>query len=105
MRDKLVRLCATWQKSLPDLGVNTSALPAWGPDAGQISRCIVDGHLPARGADRHYTSGTGEPAEDESDEEDYIGLESCGEEEDFDTLDAIQMADSFQNVEDDALYY
>ncbi|KAJ7194705.1 hypothetical protein GGX14DRAFT_678291 [Mycena pura] len=105
MRDKLVRLCATWQKSLPDLGVDTSALPPWGPDAGQVSRCIVDGHLPARGADRHYASGTGARAEDEDDEEDDIGWESCGEEEDFGTLDAIQMADSFRNADDDDNYY
>jgi len=104
MRDKLVRLCATWQKSLPDLGVDTSALPPWGPDAGQLSRCIVDGHLPARGAERHYASGVGSRAEDE-DEEDYIGWESCGEEEDFGTLEAIQMADSFRNAEDDDMYY
>src|ERR1700761_3167601 len=95
IRDKLVRLCATWQKSLPDLGVDRSALPPWGPDAEQVSRCIVDGHLPARGADRHYASGTGARAEDEDEEEDDIGWESGGEEEDFGTLDAIQMADSF----------
>ncbi|KAJ7220486.1 hypothetical protein GGX14DRAFT_532534 [Mycena pura] len=105
MRDKLVRLCATWQKSLPDLGVNTSALPPWGPDAGQVSRCIVDGHLPACGANRHYASGTGGRLEDGDNDEDDIGWESCGEEEDFGTLDAIQMADSFRNTDDDDNYY
>ncbi|KAJ7121193.1 hypothetical protein C8R44DRAFT_831780 [Mycena epipterygia] len=32
-RNELVALCATWQKSLPDLGVAETTLPPWGPSA------------------------------------------------------------------------
>ncbi|KAJ6574166.1 hypothetical protein B0H19DRAFT_856491, partial [Mycena capillaripes] len=38
MRDDLVRLCVTWQKSLPDCGLDTSTLPPWGPNAAQLAR-------------------------------------------------------------------
>ncbi|KAJ7834308.1 hypothetical protein B0H13DRAFT_1653339 [Mycena leptocephala] len=40
--DKLVRLCATWDKHLPDFGVNTGPLPPWGPSAYQLSKCKVE---------------------------------------------------------------
>ncbi|KAJ7084729.1 hypothetical protein C8R44DRAFT_545575, partial [Mycena epipterygia] len=38
MRDDLVRLCVTWQKSLPDFGLDISTLPPWGPNATQLAR-------------------------------------------------------------------
>ncbi|KAJ6570606.1 hypothetical protein DFH09DRAFT_1246915 [Mycena vulgaris] len=54
IRNNLVCLCATWDGTLPNLGVDTSALPAWGPSAAELSTCALDAHLPARGEDRHY---------------------------------------------------
>ncbi|KAJ6591791.1 hypothetical protein DFH09DRAFT_1073649 [Mycena vulgaris] len=79
LRDNLVSLCATWDRALPDLGVATSALPAWGPSAGELSTCAVDAHIPAQ-EDRHYR-------ESWSNEDDESGgEESGGEEEDFVTL-------------------
>lgn len=93
-RDKLVRLCATWQRWLPDLQVDEASLPEWGPSAVQLVMCTVDAHAPGRGQDRHY-----EDAEDEADEAD----ERDGGEEDFITLDAVETADIYrqnENVDD-----
>ncbi|KAJ7079204.1 hypothetical protein C8R44DRAFT_754712 [Mycena epipterygia] len=90
-RNELVALCATWQKSLPDLGVAETTLPPWGPSAVQLATCALDAHLPARGEDRHYDDGN-----DGIDEE----IESGGEDVDFGTLDAIETADIYRNAED-----
>ena len=86
-------LCATWEKWLPDLGVDQGTLPPWGPSAGQLANCVVDAHLPARGEDRHYESWSDE----EGDEE----VEAGGEDEDFGTLEAIETADIYRNSRDD----
>ncbi|KAJ7794405.1 hypothetical protein B0H14DRAFT_3496998 [Mycena olivaceomarginata] len=53
-QDRLVCLCATWDKCLPDMGVHIAVMPLWGPSAAQLARCRVDMHLAARGEDRHY---------------------------------------------------
>ncbi|KAJ7113865.1 hypothetical protein C8R44DRAFT_740749 [Mycena epipterygia] len=90
-RNELVALCATWQKSLPDLGVAETTLPPWGPSAVHFATCVLDAHLPARGEDRHYDDG-----DDGIDEE----IESGGEDVDFGTLDAIETADIYRNAED-----
>ncbi|KAJ6587393.1 hypothetical protein B0H10DRAFT_2233998 [Mycena sp. CBHHK59/15] len=37
LRDNLMRLCATWDKVLPDLGIDDAALPPWGPTAAQLA--------------------------------------------------------------------
>ncbi|KAJ7747630.1 hypothetical protein DFH07DRAFT_962422 [Mycena maculata] len=87
--DHLIKLCATWQKSLPDLGVDEAALPPWGLSAVQLSTCIVDAHLPAWGEDRHYR-GSGDLSDDEEEEE---FPEGGGEEEDYGTLEAVERAD------------
>ncbi|KAJ7899941.1 hypothetical protein B0H13DRAFT_2336707 [Mycena leptocephala] len=57
-QDKLVRLCATWEKHLPDFSVSTIVLLPWGPSAFQMVQCNVDAHLAARGEDRHYERTT-----------------------------------------------
>ncbi|KAJ7495581.1 hypothetical protein FB451DRAFT_1387603 [Mycena latifolia] len=79
LRDNLVRLCATWQKSLPDLGVEDAGLPAWA----------------ARGEDRHYAS--------DDDEEDG-GEDSGCEDEDFGTLDAVDTADIYRSAQEPEFY-
>ncbi|KAJ7687669.1 hypothetical protein B0H16DRAFT_1670060 [Mycena metata] len=92
-RNKLVRLCATWRKDLPDLGLDISTMLAWGPSATQLARCRVDAHQAARGDDRHY--GTG--GADEDDDGDEAEAEGGGEEEDFGTLEALERADVYRN--------
>ncbi|KAJ7484357.1 hypothetical protein FB451DRAFT_1392915 [Mycena latifolia] len=95
LRDNLVRLCATWQKSLPDLGVEDAGLPAWGPSAAQLATCVVDAHAAARGEDRHYAS--------DDDEEDG-GEDSGREDEDFGTLDAVDTADIYRSAQEPEFY-
>jgi hypothetical protein len=53
-QDKLIRLCATWDKCLPDFA-EMGPLPPWGPSSSQLSKCRVDVHTAARGEDRHYS--------------------------------------------------
>ncbi|KAJ7708199.1 hypothetical protein B0H17DRAFT_1156047 [Mycena rosella] len=96
LRNKLVRLCATWDKCLPDLGVDKAALPPWGPAAAEISACVVDAHVAARGEDRHYGRNV-------SDDEE--GEDSGGEDEDFGTLDAVETADIYRNAEERSSLY
>ncbi|KAJ7025006.1 hypothetical protein C8F04DRAFT_968373 [Mycena alexandri] len=91
-QNKLVRLCATWRKDLPDLGLDTSTVPAWGPSAEQLAMCMLDAHEAARGDDRHYGTGWG----DEGDEDD-AEAEGGGEEEHFGTLEALERADVYRN--------
>ncbi|KAJ6524780.1 hypothetical protein B0H19DRAFT_1214956 [Mycena capillaripes] len=95
-QDRLVRLCATWDKSLPDMGVDIAAMPPWGPSAVQLARCRVDAHLAARGEDRHYGEEN-----DEGDDEVDPGEESGGEDNDFGVLDAMERADIYRNNEAD----
>ncbi|KAJ7075038.1 hypothetical protein B0H15DRAFT_956854 [Mycena belliarum] len=97
-RDELVRLCATWERRLPNLGVDESTLPMWGPSAAQIAACVVDAHAPARGDDRHYDS------DEEEDDEESVGEESGGEDGDFVILDAVETADMYRGAEDDYYY-
>jgi len=91
--DNLVRLCATWQKKLPDFGVDETGLPPWGPTAAQLASCVVDAHVAARGEDRHYY------VDDSDDEGDGEEVESGGEQEDFVMLDVLETADVYRNVE------
>ncbi|KAJ7912883.1 hypothetical protein B0H13DRAFT_1874459 [Mycena leptocephala] len=91
-QDKLVRLCVTWDKHLPNFGVSTVALPPWGPSAFQIAQCNVDAHLAARREDRHY----GEETEDSDGEGNAGREESGGEDEDFATLDALERANIYR---------
>lgn len=93
-------MCATWEKSLPDLGVDEATLPPWGPSAAQLSACIIDAHLPARGEDRHYRGSAN--AEDDGEED--MAVQSGGEEEDFEVLEAIARADVYRNVEEVEYY-
>ncbi|KAJ7806688.1 hypothetical protein B0H14DRAFT_3483868 [Mycena olivaceomarginata] len=97
MRDDLVRLCATWQKSLPDCGLDTSTLPPWGPDATQRARAKLDTCCAARGEDRHYNIDE----EDFSDEEE--GYESGGENEVFSMLDTLATADAYREEDVDSV--
>ncbi|KAJ6626104.1 hypothetical protein B0H10DRAFT_1781982, partial [Mycena sp. CBHHK59/15] len=99
LHDNLVRLCATWDKVLPDLGIDDATLPLWGPTAAQLALCVVDAHLLARGEDRHYD---GSELDDKVDEE--VARESGGEDEDFGMLDAIETADIYQNMQDNDYY-
>lgn len=50
--------------------------------------------MAARGEDRHY-----EVEDSDSDDEADAGQESGGEEEDFETLDAVERADIYRNGE------
>ncbi|KAJ7704889.1 hypothetical protein B0H17DRAFT_1156918 [Mycena rosella] len=96
LRDKLVRLCATWDRSLPDLGIEEGTLPPWGPVPAEISACVVDAHVATRGEDRHYG---GSRSDDEE------GEDSGAEEEEFGMLEAIETADIYRNArERDRLY-
>ncbi|KAJ7116162.1 hypothetical protein C8R43DRAFT_1091280 [Mycena crocata] len=104
LRDNLVKLCATWQKWLPDLGIDASTLPPWGPTAGQLARCKVDMHLPRRGENRHYRRQAGPTSDDDDDEEEeeaYVMDETGGEEADFETLDTLATADAYRQGEDE----
>ncbi|KAJ7889084.1 hypothetical protein B0H14DRAFT_2336875, partial [Mycena olivaceomarginata] len=93
-QDKLVQLCATWDKHLPNLGSSIGELPEWGPSILQLSRCRVDAHVAARGDDRHY----GEESSLSDDEQD--AEESDGEDDEFGTLEAVERADIYR-VDDD----
>ncbi|KAJ7907614.1 hypothetical protein B0H13DRAFT_1879447 [Mycena leptocephala] len=96
-QDKLVRLCATWDKHLPDFGVSTVTLPPWGPSAVQMVQCNINAHLADCGEDRHY----GEETEG-SDGEGDVGEEESGrEDEDFATLDALERANIYHGSQDD----
>lgn len=95
-RDKLLQLCATWDKHLPDLGSSIGELPKWGPSILQLSRCRVDAHVAARGDDHHY-GGESSLSDDEQDAE-----ESDGEDDEFGTLEAVERADIYRM--DDDLY-
>ena len=101
LRDNLVRLCATWEKWLPDFDVDEAALPPWGPSVAQLSACIVDAHLPVRGEDRHYSKRS---AELDDDNESEIEVEIGGEEQDFETLEAFETADAYRNEPRDDYY-
>ncbi|KAJ7117187.1 hypothetical protein C8R44DRAFT_832432 [Mycena epipterygia] len=111
-RDELVVLCAMWQKWLPDLGVDKTTLPPWGPSAVQLATCMLNAHLPARGEDRHYDAhlpARGEDryydeSEDEGGDGDDEETETGGEDEDFGMLDAVETADMYRNTEDDEYY-
>ncbi|KAJ7738190.1 hypothetical protein B0H16DRAFT_1730084 [Mycena metata] len=92
-RNKLIRLCATWHKDLPDLGRDMWTTSAWGPSATQLARCQFDAHQAARGDDRHY--GTG--GADEDDVGDEAEAEGGGDEEDFGTPEALERADMYRN--------
>ncbi|KAJ7688333.1 hypothetical protein B0H16DRAFT_1753131 [Mycena metata] len=91
-QNQLVRLCATWRKDLPDLRVDMSTVPAWGPSAQQLAMCMLDAHEAARGNDRHYGTGGGD--EDDGDDAE---AEGGGEEEHFGTLEALERADVYRN--------
>lgn len=54
-------------------------------------------HLAARGEDRHYNA-TGDLSDDEEEE---IGGEPGGEQEDYGTLEAIERADLYREVPND----
>ncbi|KAJ7679817.1 hypothetical protein B0H17DRAFT_1206333 [Mycena rosella] len=96
LRDKPVHLCATWDRSLPDLGIEGGTLSPWGPAPAEISVCVVDAHVAARGEDRHYS---GSRSDDEE------GEDSGAEEEEFGMLEAIKTADVYRNArERDRLY-
>ncbi|KAF8207303.1 hypothetical protein K438DRAFT_2084583 [Mycena galopus ATCC 62051] len=85
-QDKLVRLCVTWDRCLPTFGSLVESLPRWGPSQLQMSSCCADAHTAARGEDRHY-------GHEESDDEGYNDLddeESGGEDEEFETLEAVE---------------
>jgi hypothetical protein len=92
-QDDLVRLAATWDKYLPDFGVQNGALPEWGPSQVQLAWCRSNTHMPARGEDRHYGDGD---SDDEEDDED-----SDGEEEEYETLEAVARADVYRMDEHD----
>jgi hypothetical protein len=95
-QNRLVRLCATWDKCLPDMGVEITVMPPWGHSAVQLARCRVDAHLAARGKDRHYGEET-----DEGDDNVDLGEESGGEDNDCGMLDAMERADIYRNNEAD----
>ncbi|KAJ7648902.1 hypothetical protein B0H17DRAFT_1163757 [Mycena rosella] len=87
--------CAT-SRSLPDLGIEEGTLPPWGPALAEISACVVDAHVAARGEDRHYS---GSRSDDEE------GEDSGSEEEEFGMLEAIETADVYRNAQErDRLY-
>ncbi|KAJ7327954.1 hypothetical protein DFH08DRAFT_710067 [Mycena albidolilacea] len=89
-QDKLVRLCATWDKCLPDFA-EMGPLPLWGPSSSQLSKCRVDAHTAARGEDRHYSEdNTWSDDEEESEE-------SGGEDDDFGIVEAVERADLYRN--------
>jgi hypothetical protein len=91
-QNKLVRLCATWRKDLPDLKIDMSTVPAWGPSAEQLAMCMLDAHEAARGDDRNYGTVGGE-----EDDDDDAEVEGGGEEEHFGALEALERADVYRN--------
>ncbi|KAF7334360.1 hypothetical protein MSAN_02375400 [Mycena sanguinolenta] len=97
-QDKLVQLCATWDRCLPDFGPGMGSLPEWGPSQVQLSKCRVDAHVPARGEDRHYGKKKRSAKNEEEEEEEEA--ESGDEEEDFGTLEAAERADIYRTYDD-----
>ncbi|KAF7343966.1 CxC2 domain-containing protein [Mycena venus] len=94
-QDKLVRLCMTWDKCLPDFGAEMGALPPWGLLSSQLSKCCVDVHSAARGVDRHYGEDSAWLDEEEESEE------SRGKDEDFGIVEAVERADLYRNNAND----
>ncbi|KAF8143385.1 hypothetical protein K438DRAFT_1783790 [Mycena galopus ATCC 62051] len=96
-QDKLVQLCVTWDKRLPNFGAPAESLPRWGPSQLQMSSCRADAHTAARGEDRHYGQEAGEESDDEG-YNDVDGGESGGEDEEFETLEAVERADIYRTT-------
>ncbi|KAJ6526360.1 hypothetical protein B0H19DRAFT_1275721 [Mycena capillaripes] len=94
-QDKLVKLCATWDKDIPELGVDTVFLPPWVPSMLRLLGCKVDAHVAARGEDRHYGEDGGDLGDDEGE-----NGEDGGEYMDFGTLEALERADIYRNNAD-----
>ncbi|KAJ7219844.1 hypothetical protein C8J57DRAFT_1095127 [Mycena rebaudengoi] len=93
LRDRLAVLCATWDRTLPDLQINLSTLPPWGPTAEDLSRCDADAHQAARGEERTY-------GRQESDDEDDGGEDHAQDvdEEDIDLLDTFATAEVYREA-------
>ncbi|KAF8197276.1 hypothetical protein K438DRAFT_1906137 [Mycena galopus ATCC 62051] len=94
-QDKLVQLCVTWDKRLPAFGAPVESLPRWGLSQLQMSRCRADAHAAARGEDRHYEK---EYSDDEGCYNDVDDEESGGEDEEFETLEAVERADIYRTT-------
>ncbi|KAF7320573.1 hypothetical protein HMN09_00141400 [Mycena chlorophos] len=89
-RDHLLRLYSTWIKSLPDLGIDFSTIPEWGPDDMQLAAATVAQQQPARGED---------------DDEDGDDRDENADDEDHEHLDALALVDSYRNEGFDDMYY
>ncbi|KAJ7289894.1 hypothetical protein C8J57DRAFT_1214211 [Mycena rebaudengoi] len=95
LRDRLVVLCATWDNALPDLQLDLSALPPWGPSAEDLSKCDGDAHRAARGEARGYGR------QDSDDEEDGGEDQALDvDEEDIDLLDTFATAEVYREADE-----
>ncbi|KAJ7234330.1 hypothetical protein C8J57DRAFT_1249271 [Mycena rebaudengoi] len=95
LRDRLVVLCATWDNALPDLQLDLSALPPWGPSAEDLSKCDGDAHRAARGEARGYGR------QDSDDEEDGGEDQALDvDEEDIDLLDTFATAEVYHEADE-----
>ncbi|KAJ6457865.1 hypothetical protein DFH09DRAFT_1255416 [Mycena vulgaris] len=83
-RERLVRLCATWQRSLPRSEDPTC--PPWGPTGEELLSCRLEEQTARRGEER-YTDNIFEYEEEDSDSG-----------EDFQTLDALDTADVYRGM-------
>jgi hypothetical protein len=90
----LVEVCTTWDKTLPDLGLDVTSLPAWGPSTTDLARCTRNAHRPGHGEVRG-------PAKQFSDDEDDGMDEMAGDldEEDIEILEAVARADVYREAE------
>ncbi|RDB27721.1 hypothetical protein Hypma_003286 [Hypsizygus marmoreus] len=97
-RTEMCHLCATWQKSVQSLDFgNVDSLPPWGPSSEEILEArIVQGTASVRDSD-----GDDEWNMESHDDEDDGCFEDDAEDSDYillETLDAVDLADSFRSV-------
>lgn len=100
-RDELCKLLVTWQTAMPSLsylGLDVDSLPEWGPTPDELWACRL----------RNVTGSFAPQPEVLSDEEDDDGNdidEVEVDEEEFDTLVAVERADLFRNSADVGNYW
>ncbi|KAJ7431651.1 hypothetical protein B0H11DRAFT_1679861, partial [Mycena galericulata] len=66
-RERLLRLCATWQRHLPRS--DDATVPAWGPTAAELWKVRLEGQTGGRGEDTYREGNGDDDGEDSSDSE------------------------------------
>ncbi|KAJ7615780.1 hypothetical protein DFH06DRAFT_1013158 [Mycena polygramma] len=89
-RERLLRLCATWRRSIGD----DDGTPEWGPTTAELLAVRLEQQTAGRGED-HYTSAM------DAEGDDYeSGSEANSE--DIEVLDALDTADAYRGIYEDS---